>query len=214
MQYQTLALAALLACATALPSLQKRDQQTWDENGNLKLTFSKDTVMLGDVTIDDIFAKLGEVCHESGQCETNDIELDGIIWSSNDQTEIKVTLGPDGEYPTWIRNGLLDGLKAAVQTVAKCEETTYHNSCGFSPYYCPAKDSKHMQCEVPKYWGINFQAKGEENAAPPNLATNMKVERVGASPLCEDILTGLGAVAGAVHGVGGGIFTLLTFACQ
>lgn len=59
-----------------------------------------------------------------------------------------------------------------------------------------AKDSKHMQCEVPKYWGINFQAKGEENAAPPNLATNMKVERVGASPLCEDILTGLGAVAG------------------
>ena len=64
-----------------------------------------------------------------------------------------------------------------------------------------------MQCEVPKYWGINYQAKGEENAAPPNLATNMKVERVGASPLCEDILTGLGAVAGkwlihhAIYGV-------------
>jgi hypothetical protein len=76
-----------------------------------------------------------------------------------------------------------------------------------------AEPTTVIQCEVPKFWGINFQSPDEPNSAPPNIATDLEVEIVD-SPICEDTLTGLGAVAGAVNGVAGGIFTLLTFACQ
>jgi hypothetical protein len=69
------------------------------------------------------------------------------------------------------------------------------------------------QCEVPKFWGINYQDPDEANAAPPNIATDLEVELTD-SPICEDTLTSLGAIAGAVHGIGGGLFTLLTFACK
>lgn len=76
-----------------------------------------------------------------------------------------------------------------------------------------AKPTTVSQCEVPKFWGVNFQAPDEPNSAPPNIATDLDVQVVDSS-LCEDALTGLGAVAGAVNGVAGGIFTLLNFACK
>lgn len=159
------------------------------------------------------------------------------LFSSETVNDLTVTIGPDGEYPTWIRNGLLDALGAAARTVAKCTSGTYTNTCPGTTAmaYCPRKQTKFTNCEVPKYWGINYQDPKEANAAPPNLGFNIEVEEDSLSDLCTGILTGLGAVAGtfpavldtkplgpidanllflgAVNGVGGGIFTLLTFAC-
>lgn len=108
---------------------------------------SKQTVKIGTVKIDEIFEKLGEVCHESGQCETNDITIDGQLIQAGrggDVSDITVTLGPDGEYPTWIRNGLLDSLKAAVLSMAKCEDVTNIDDCSYASAmaYCPRKSLK------------------------------------------------------------------------
>jgi hypothetical protein len=72
------------------------------------LEVSKETVKLGDVKIEDMFDKLIGACHESGQCETNDITFDGWWQESGlngDMGPIVVTMDPSGTYPTWIRNG-------------------------------------------------------------------------------------------------------------
>lgn len=161
MHYQNLVFAAVVATSIASPVVQlnKREDKTWDENGNLKLTcmafpyefhfdesyhtdnlqVSKETVTLGTIKIDDIASKLYEVCHESGQCETNDIKMDGQLLSTDSAENIELTLGPDGSYPTWIRNGLVDALIAAVHAIAKCEDTTHKPTCPNPMVYCPGK---------------------------------------------------------------------------
>ena len=98
-------------------------------------------------------AAIGPICHESGQCETNEIELEGRLTTPDSINEIKVTLGPDGSYPTWIRNGLVDILALAVKEVAQCETGTYTNKCfgTTAMAYCPQKKSKYTNCKVPKY---------------------------------------------------------------
>lgn len=76
---------------TTLPTHKTRaleKRATFDENVNVKLAYkspliprghrqvsspyqvSKETVLVRDVTIDSLFSKLGEVCHETGRCET------------------------------------------------------------------------------------------------------------------------------------------------
>ncbi|KNG48169.1 hypothetical protein TW65_05077 [Stemphylium lycopersici] len=156
------------------------------------------------------------ICHESGQCETNPIELKGQLFKSESVDDIKVTLGPDGSYPTWIRNGLIDTLAAAAKEVAKCEDGTYTNRCfgTTAMAYCPQRKTQYTNCEVPRFWGINYQDPGSANSAPPNVGVDIAMEKLGDGGICESVLTSLGAVAGAVHGVGGGVFTLLSFACE
>lgn len=51
------------------------------------------------------------------------------------------------------------------------------------------------------------------NAAPPNVGVDIAMEKVDQSKLCEDVMGALGAVAGAVNGYAGTVFTLLAFAC-
>lgn len=41
----------------------------------------------------------------------------------------EMTLGPSGSYPTWIRNGLLDVLVAAADSMKKCEDVEYDDPC-------------------------------------------------------------------------------------
>ncbi|KAI8931333.1 hypothetical protein NX059_011674 [Plenodomus lindquistii] len=223
MLYSTLITSTLLAtaAATAIPGLTRRDpltkrsEKTWDSNGNLKLTFSSETIKIGGLPLDDVISQLYTVCHESGQCETNDIELKSMLMSSEGADALKITLGPDGTYPTWIRNGLVDALGAAIKAVAKCETGTYTNKCFGSTAmaYCQQRKTQYTNCEVPKYWGVNYQDPNEANAAPPAIGLDIAAEKDSDSAVCEDVMDGLGGVAGAVHGVAGGIFTLLSFAC-
>jgi len=161
-------------------------------------------------------AALAPICHESGQCETNTIDLKALLYSPSRVDAIKVSLGPDGAYPTWIRNGLLDALGAAVRTLAKCSTGTYVDRCHGTTAmgWCPQKETQYTNCEVPRYWGINYQSPRNPDGAPPNMSVHVSIEKEGDGGLCEGVMEGLGAVAGAVHGVAGGVFTLLSFACE
>ncbi|EDU39759.1 hypothetical protein PtrSN002B_001240 [Pyrenophora tritici-repentis] len=226
MHFTTITLATLLASASAgvvpaVPAIRhdpitKRSEATFDPNGNIKLTFSRETVKIGSLTTEAIISAIYPICHESGQCETNDIDLKGMLITPSRVDAIKVTLGPHGAYPTWIRNGLVDALGAAARTVAKCEKGTHVDKCfgTTAMAYCPQRKIEYQNCEVPKFWGINYQSSKNPDGAPPNLSLDVSMEKEGDGGLCEDVMSGLGAVAGAVHGVGGGVFTLLSFACE
>lgn len=171
--------------------------------------------------MDKIFASIGEACHETGLCESNEISLDSQLFGSDTVEGLTVKLGPQGAYPTWIRNGLLDALKAAVLEVAVCEDTKHTQSCGFSSTYCPNSGTKtYTQCEVPAYWGINYQVPEEANASPPWLSLDLTVEKAGGGEICESVLAGaggaasIGSVGNAVSGVASGIFALLSLTCE
>jgi hypothetical protein len=127
--------------------------------------------------------------------------------------DITVHVDPSGAYPTWIHNGLIDGLSAAVKAIAKCEDVTNTPTCPNPAVYCPAEPFTVTECTVPQYWGINYQAPDSSNAAPPFIGSDLTMEIDGGG-FCSTLLTSLSAVAGAVSGVGGGIFTLLSLACK
>ena len=86
---------------------------------------------------------------------------------------------------------------------------------------------------VPQYWGINYQPPDKHDAAPPFIGADMSIQ-LDEGGFCGDLTTAMGAVAGkclhshlangmftcshidsgAVNGVAGGIFSLLSLACQ
>lgn len=59
-----------------------------------------------------------------------------------------------------------------------------------------AHDQSLNQCEVPQYWGINFQAPDASDSAPPFIGMDISQEKT-ESTACEDALSAIGAVAGA-----------------
>ncbi|KAF2466174.1 uncharacterized protein BDR25DRAFT_306336 [Lindgomyces ingoldianus] len=217
MRYQSIILAAATVAsvsARAHMPLSKREEVN-DPNGNIKITFSDETVKLGTITIETIIDALAKACSTQGQCDTSALEFKGQLVESGtgSVTDETLTVDPSGAYPTWIHNGLIDSLYAAVKAIAKCEDVTNTPTCGFSAYYCPSKPFTVTECVVPQYWGINYQAPDATNAAPPFIGADMHIT-LDEGGFCTTLLTSLGAVAGAVHGVGGGIFTLLSLACK
>lgn len=182
----------------------------------LTTSVSDETVKLGTVKIDDIIGGLAKACSTQGQCDTSTIDFKGQLVAAglgSEVDDITVSVEPSGAYPTWIHNGLIDGLAAAVKAVAECEDITNTPTCPNPAVYCPAKPFTVTECTVPQYWGINYQDKNAANSAPPFIGSDltMKIDNGG---FCTKLLSSMGAVAGAVSGVGGGIFTLLSLACK
>lgn len=217
MRTSLLTLVALAASAVnASPLITKRDTREWDPKGNLKLTFSKETVKIGDVSLDEMTTKLFDVCHTTGLCETNEIEYKGryFVQGIGKNEDITVKLGPHGSYPTWIRNGLVDTLKAAVMAGAKCEEVTNYqaNQCFGNRGECTFDKATGVMCEVPKFWGVTWAHFDEHNAAPPFISVDVEMES-SSKQVCEDMMTMIKEIAGAVNGVAGGFATLLSLTC-
>ncbi|KAF2111832.1 hypothetical protein BDV96DRAFT_634595 [Lophiotrema nucula] len=208
------------------PALSVGDASaTCNSNGNINIFFGKDSVNLGDRIIDDIHNQLASVCHEHGSCDTNDVIFTTAAWAQRDYEPGTITIQPDGEYPTWIRNGLLDTLMAAVKAIAKCESGVYIGpQCMIRPCDLP-EHTPYTQCTVPNYWGINYQGPDTcSGCAPPFMNFAVSMETVD-DKLCEELLgaaNGLSTIAGSVTGepgaaVGGtlsGIFTLAALFCD
>jgi hypothetical protein len=88
------------------------------------------TVPIGTAPVDVVFGNFADSCSVNGKCATSDIEInDYNLWSEgrnpSSNTQITITVTPDGSYPTWIHNGLLDALKATLDKIKKCNQVTY-----------------------------------------------------------------------------------------
>jgi hypothetical protein len=163
MRFQILTfLAIAIASVAAVPQshVSKRDVVS-DPKGNVKMTcksrsthsapyhlrltnliVSDETIKLGTIKIDDIIAKLASACSTQGQCDTSKIDLKGQLIAAgrgSSITDETLTIEPSGAYPTWIHNGLIDALSAAVKAVAKCEDVTNTPTCASTMSYCPCK---------------------------------------------------------------------------
>lgn len=154
MRCQSLVLLVVaVASVSAYPNnLVKREDYVYDKNGNLKLTckldcaiadevygskvltfrpVSDERINLSGITIDNIADKLADVCSESGQCQTNEIEMDAKI------PDRVLTIGPTGAYPTERREDLITALELAVNEVAECKDVKHKVDCPNPMVYCP-----------------------------------------------------------------------------
>lgn len=181
---------------------------------------SDEKVKLGTISIDEIIKNLAVACSTQGQCDTNSIEIRGDIINPglSFTTGETLTINPSGSYPTWIHNGLIDTLSAAVKAIAECKDVKTTPACyGNAMAYCPCKslfEAKTAQtssaaanpfhsaqeitlnkCTVPQYWGINFQPPDSGNAAPPFIGADMAI-KVDGDGFCKTFATILSAVVG------------------
>lgn len=103
---------------------------------------SDETIKLGTISIDEIITSLAAACSTQGQCDTSPIEIKGQLvepglgGSVDGET---LTINPSGSYPTWIHNGLIESLSAAVKAIAKCEDVRNTPTCPNPIAYCPGK---------------------------------------------------------------------------
>lgn len=65
--------------------------------------------------------------------------------------------------------------------------------------YCPERKSRHTNCEVPKYWGVNFQSPDVANAAPPSIGLDVASEKISNAEVCKTALETAGTVAGMFY---------------
>lgn len=92
----------------------KRD----DAYPQTQVTVSDATILWGCDT--DIIALLGNlegICATSGQCISNNPYSQDVNYAAPGQTFAEtetLTLSATGTYPTWIRNGLVQGIQAAM----------------------------------------------------------------------------------------------------
>lgn len=160
-----------------------------------------------------MIGKLADACATSGQCDTNTQTLQGqLVEDGNGSVDdITVSINPEGAYPVWIRNGLIDVLHAALAKVADCKDVTNTPTCPNPMSYCPAEPFTVNECTVPRFWGINYQA--DPDSAPPFINTNVDM-KVNDDGFCSTFTTIGGGIAAAVNGVAAGAFTLASLACK
>ncbi|MCJ1311382.1 hypothetical protein MMC25_005053 [Agyrium rufum] len=220
-QRSLLALQLSVALVVAIPTTilnEPRDAPAvvWqnDPKGNVIVGFSDDTINLGSITIDDIMGSMYTACGSYGTCDTNPTTMTGeIITSKGNLDGETITLNPSGDYPTWLNNGILQALQAGITAAATSANMSYEVPCASYESYCPQTVDTQLQYTVPAYWSIIYQDANDCSAAPPFVTLGLTQSVDTGAGLCSDFITIGGAVAGAINGVAGGIFSLIGLAC-
>lgn len=114
----------------------------------LPFPVSDKTVPLGTAPVDVVFQKFASACATSGLCDTTPVQVTGYsLWSQgrnpSSDTGITITIVPGGVYPTWIHNGLLEALQAAVDKAAVCSSVTYTYPSDVDPHATSMTSPQH-----------------------------------------------------------------------
>lgn len=118
----------------------------------------------------------------------------------------------EGQYVSWVRNGLVDAIKAAASAEGLIEHTTVQKCTGGGCVGCPWTCTDEDHWVFPSAVGVSYNFK-EDTPDVINIRFSTDNDAVGAD-FCSKLLGAAGAVAGSVSGVAGGIFALGALACQ
>lgn len=124
MAYKSALLFASTALAIAVPhvdtaALEARQDKpiVWtkpDGTGQTQAVFGDGKVYIGACTPDQIFDSVAENCYTEGFCNSESWTLQ---CEEGDMTTHTITISaPEGQYQTWIHNGLIDSMRAGIKT--------------------------------------------------------------------------------------------------
>ena len=181
-----------------------------DGKGETTVRFSDESVYVGGCTPESIIATVGENCFEDGFCNPEEWTMQCV---QGDAASHTITMkAPEGQYQSWIRNGLVDAMQAAIKTDKVTSSERINAMSGGGCVGCPWTSKPITVYNMPSYIGIAHANEGQIPDVITLTITNNDAEDD--AGLCE-ILTGLGgAIAGSVNGVAGGIFGVGGVACK
>jgi hypothetical protein len=115
--------AALAATVSGAPNILSKRAVVNNLKGNVKLVFSDEMIKIGSVQIREIIHELPIACSTSGMCNTSPLTFKGRYVTGKVGTGLEVKVKPSRAYKTWIHNGLIDMLEAAVKKISQCKES-------------------------------------------------------------------------------------------
>jgi hypothetical protein len=112
----TLATLATMASAAAIARRDDAGPTVWKspDGGNTQVRFGDNLVYVGACDPQSIIDTVGSNCYEEGFCNASEWTMQ---CEEGDAATHTITIkAPEGQYQTWIRNGLVDAMKAAIAT--------------------------------------------------------------------------------------------------
>lgn len=178
-----------------------------------QVTVSDSTILWGCDT--DPVAVLGNVvgiCPSSGQCITNTPWSEQVTYASSERTDVTtetLVISATGTYPTWIRNGLVQGLQAAMSASGVISRSTINYSVKTGPINKDGVQIEGHSCSVataPSFIGLGVYS------APNTLEATISVTAAVGTPSTGFCASGgaqastlTAAIAGAFGPVGAGV---------
>jgi hypothetical protein len=129
----------LAALATASPLTRRADPgpTVWKspDGGNTQVRFGDNKVYVGSCTPDSILSTVTDNCYEEGFCNASEWTMQCV---QGDAASHTITIkAPEGQYQPWIRNGLVDAMKAAIATEGVTEKKRITAMRGGGGVGCP-----------------------------------------------------------------------------
>lgn len=225
----------LISTSDALALLSRDDPGpgVWKapEAGNLRIRFSDAKVNIAGCHAADIIDTLNEHCKDgAGVCEPGPWTIECA--SDGDPYHIEVTTS-DSQHDAKLKKGLIEALKAAIETDKVSESREVIGAKGGGCTGCPCVDLIHPgHCDegltqprftptkstfynMPSTISISHKVDWNADGPPDVIAfTVANPGDDGGKGFCE-VVTGIGAaIAGAVNGAAGSVFKLGHIACD
>lgn len=220
------AVALFLATVNAIPTdntaLVPRDSAPTGENlwtasnnqGNTKIGFSNTKVNFGNRNpVDIINNNVTSTCGTFGTCQDGQSEDIGLAETITNQGLVqgKLSYTATGAYPTWIHNGLLDTMAAALEKVV-------NKTSNVCTEMAPGGTAVPSQVCFDQYSGptsvaIVYDGSTDKDAAPPFIEVNFSIDN-GEDGLCPLITTMGSTISGAIGAPTGGLFSLAALFCN
>ena len=193
--------------------------------------YPKTLVTVGDATIFwgcdvdpvETLAKVGDICATSGSCVSNAPYSKDVTYVVPGQTSSKgetLTIGATGTYPTWIRNGLVKAVQAAMsgKGIVHTTKVEYGVATGvINRDGIQLKDESCNVAKAPSFIGLGvFSAVNVLEATMQVTATMVDPEPGFCGSEVGDVAALTGAIVGAFGAVGAAlaaIFGVVSATC-
>ncbi|KAK2599960.1 hypothetical protein QQS21_005344 [Conoideocrella luteorostrata] len=200
---------------------------TWQnkDGGNTKADLADHKVNYGTTPPWDALDQIKKHCLSNGCSSDSSFEVDTKVVKDDQLVGAKIKIAVGGSFNDAGQEGNLDQLVEIVKSVAahspydvkKGVPYQVGNGCipgAAGPTPCdPGKTEHADQYHLTDMIVVRVEGKDGDQKADMNVHTTIEVPDVGGG-VCADITKVGGAMAGAINGILGGIFTLASLGCK
>ncbi|KAF4455368.1 NACHT domain [Fusarium albosuccineum] len=161
----------------------------YEDGGNTKVEALDEAINYGDVLPKDVFAKLKEVCTQTGCSGDNKAEFETTI-ARDTREGAKYTISAEASFATkgeGTRDNMIDVLSEFAGATTEAREA--------------------------KQFNIRHEVEGDSGALVSFLNVYIEKEK-DENSFCVFLMKALGATTGILHGVAGGGFSLAEIICE
>ncbi|KAL2684912.1 hypothetical protein Neosp_006005 [[Neocosmospora] mangrovei] len=198
--------AALLAIGVAA-----EDAWTNPDGGNTHVDIGNKKVAYGYTPPWYAFDKIKEECPSNGCNSENKIEYATGVIQNGEMRPATITLAVEGSFNGFGEQGSRDDLVEIVKAVSGASQYDFEQGVS---YYVGNAGKKEYADQYTATDLIVVRVENEDGSLLADMSVSIKVDvDDGGEGVCDTITSVSGAIAGAINGLAGGIFSLAALAC-